>query len=61
MNGTVLDTYQTNEMMTINVSDLSPGSYLRSDFGEKAKLVIQYIYIKKSDSLTNIECHAVII
>ena len=29
-------------MMTINVNDLNPGSYLvRSDLGEKAKLVIK--------------------
>ena len=42
VNGTVVNTFQTNEKMTINVNDLSPGSYLvRSDFGEKAKLVIK--------------------
>ena len=42
VNGTVVNTFQTKERMIINVSDLSPGSYLvQSDFGEKAKLVIK--------------------
>ena len=42
VNGAEVNTFQSNERLNINVSDLSPGSYfLRSDLGEEAKLVIK--------------------
>ena len=41
-NGAEVNSFQTNDRLTINVCDLSPGSYfLRSDLGEEAKLVIK--------------------